>query len=140
MKFSTFPLLAVGATICAISLAGCGGGGSSSGPSNPTPRPTATPVPTGVMVTVQLRDDAGTPVDGIVTLGTQRRATTGGSVTFSGVTPGAQTASAEVNGLVYNQNFTATLGANTVPIAINSSVSATPGTNPPAPPDFGAAQ
>ena len=136
MKFSISPFLAVGATVLALSVVGCGGGGggSSSGPSNPSP--TATPVPTGVAVTVQLRDAAGAPVDGIVTIGTQRRATTNGNAVFASVARGAQTASAEVNGVSYSKNFVATLGANTVPIAINPAVSATPTSTPPAPPEF----
>ena len=136
MKFSISPWLAVGATVLALSMVGCGGGGggSSSGPSNPSP--TSTPVPTGVTVTVQLRDATGTPVDGIVTIGDQRRATTSGNAIFTSVALGARTASAQVNGATYNRNFVATLGANTVPIAINPVVSATPATTPPAPPEF----
>lgn len=134
MKNFKIPLLAIGATIFAFSLVGCGGGGSSSGPSNPSP--TATPAPTGVTVTVQLRDSAGAPVDGIVTLGAQRRATTNGSAIFSSASLGAQTASAEVNGLTYSQNFVATSGANTVQIAVNPTVGATPSATPPAPPEF----
>ena len=137
MKFPVSSLLAVGATVFALSMAGCGGGGgggSSSGPSNPSP--TSTPVPTGVSVTVQLRDVAGAAVDGIVTIGDQRRATTGGDAVFTSVALGARTASAQVNGATYSKNFVATLGANTVPIAINPAVSATPATTPPAPPPF----
>ena len=125
--------LAVGAALCALSLAGCGGGGggSSSGPVAPNP----TAVPTGgVNVNVQLRDSAGAPVDGLVTLDGQRRATTGGSAAFSNVRRGAQSASAEVNGVVTTKNFVATSGANVVQIAINPNTPTPGGTPLPTPP------
>ena len=120
---------AVGAALCAVTLVGCGGGGSSGGP----PAPTNPPV-TNVNVTVQLRDAAGAPVEGLVTLDGQRRATTGGNADFVNVKAGAQSASAEVNGANYSQNFVATSGANTVQIAINPVVTPPGGGNPPAPP------
>ena len=135
-------LIIVSAAVSAGSLAGCGGGGggSSSGPSNPSPTSMPTPVPTGATLTVQLRDVAGAPVEGLVTLGAQRRATTGGSAAFSGVAIGAQSVSAQVNGKNYSQNFVATPGANTVQITINpTTVSATPVSTLPAPPQFGSA-
>ena len=135
MKLKFFSLLAVGAPIFAVALAGCGGGSSS--PSNPTP----TQIPTtNVAVTVQLRDSTGAPVDGLVTLGSQRRATTNGNASFANVVAGALTASAEVNGATYSQNFVATPGANTVQIAVNPNVGSTTGGTtggePPAPPTF----
>lgn len=144
MKTSIFPYFAVTATLLAVALAGCGGGGgSSSGPTKPTTptTPTATPVaPTNVSVLVQLRDPAGAPVDGIVTLGARQRATTGGNASFTNAVVGAQTVSAEVNGTTYNQNFVATAGANTVQIAIDPTAGTmtggTTGTTPPAPPNF----
>ncbi len=127
--------LALGATLCAALLAGCGGGGgSSSGPvTPPTPTPTTIP-PTGVSVTVQLRDTAGAPVEGLVTLDGQRRATTGGDAAFVNVKSGSLVASAEVNGATYSQNFVATSGANTVQIAIEPATTPPDGGNPPAPP------
>ncbi len=136
MKFPQFKsrvYLALGAAFCAFALAGCGGGGgSSSGPS--VPSATATPRPTSVNVTVQLRDTAGAPVEGLVTLDGQRRATTGGNASFINVRGGALTASAEVNGANYTKNFVATSGANVVQIAINPNTGTTGGTTPPAPP------
>lgn len=146
MKTSIFPYLSVTATLLAVSLAGCGGG-SSSGPTRPTtpPAPTATPVaPTNVSVLVQLRDPAGAPVNGIVTLGARQLATTGGNASFTNAAAGAQTVSAEVNGTTYNRNFVATVGANTVQIAVDptagtttgTTTGGTTGTTPPAPPSF----
>ena len=132
MKFPSInfrALLAIGAAVGALGFAGCGGGGSSSGPVTPTAIPQ-----TNVTVTVQLRDPAGAPVDGIVTLGAQRRATTGGVAVFANVPKGAQTASAEVNGVTTTKNFVATSGANVVPIAINPNTPTPGGTTPPAPP------
>ena len=126
--------LGLGAALCAFVLVGCGGGGgSSSGPSNPTATATPRP-PTNVSVTVQLRDTAGAPVEGLVTLDGQRRATTGGDAAFINVTSGALTASAEVNGTTYTKNFVATSGAYVVQIAINPNTSTTGGTTPPPPP------
>ena len=131
LKFSHF--FAASAVICAVSLVGCGGG-SSSGPS--TPSATATPIPTNITVTVQLRDSAGALVEGLVTLGTQRRATTGGNASFTNISSGANTATAEVNGASYSKNFVATPGANTVQISVSPTVTATPGGTPPGPPAF----
>ena len=127
--------LGFGAAFCAFALVGCGGGGgSSSGPS--TPSATATPrPPTNVSVTVQLRDTAGAPVDGLVTLDRQRRATTSGNALFLNINGGALVASAEVNGVNYTKNFVATSGSNVVQIAINPNAGGTTGgTTPPAPP------
>ena len=133
--------LGFGAALCvtlgAFALVGCGGGGgSSSGPSNPSATATPRP-PTNVSVTVQLRDTAGAPVDGLVTLDGQRRATTAGNAAFINVRGGALVASAEVNGATYNKNFVATSGSNVVQIAINPNTGttggATGGTTPPAP-------
>ncbi len=129
--------LAIGAAVCAFSFAGCGGGGSgggsSSGPVTPPTNPT-----TNVTVTVQLSDNRGAPVEGLVTLNTQpnaqRRATRGGIATFANVPRGALTASAEVNGVVKNQNFVATSGANPVQISIDPNTPTPGGTTPPAPP------
>ena len=122
-------LFALGAAACALTFAGCGGGGSSSGPTTPTAIP-----PTGVNVTVQLRDSAGAIVNGLVTLGTQRRATTNGDAAFTNVPSGAQTVVAEVNGANTTKNFVATSGANVVQIAIDPNTPTPGGTTPPAPP------
>lgn len=120
----------MGAALCAFTLVGCGGGGGSSGgPATPTAIP-----PKGVNVTVQLRDSAGAPVEGLVTLDGQRRATTGGNAAFANVRLGALTASAEVNGVNTTKNFVATSGANVVQIAINPNGGTTGGGTPPAPP------
>ncbi len=135
MKISTPHLLAVAAFIGALALAGCGGG-SSSGPGSLVPTPTPVVV-TKANVTVQLRDSAGAVVDGIVTVDGQRRATTGGVANFANVKIGALTATAEVNGKTYNQNFVATIGTTMVQIAIDPTVGTTPGGEPPAPPTFG---
>lgn len=118
-------ILAIGAASAA--LVGCGGGGGGS------PTPTAV-VPTGTTVVVQLRDTAGNLVDGIVTLGTQRRATTDGQVSFANVAVGAQSASAEVNGRTYSQNFLATAGTTTVQITVDPGLTPTPSGTVPAPP------
>ncbi len=134
MKFSSIKsraLLALGATLCAAIITGCGGG-SSNGPT-PPPTPTAIP-PTNVNVLVQLRDTAGAPVEGLVTLDGQRRATTGGDAAFTNVKSGSLVASAEVNGATYSQNFVATSGANTVQIAVDPATTPPDGGNPPAPP------
>ena len=132
MKFTQFKsraLLALGGAVCALTLAGCGGGGSPSGPATPTTVP-----PTGVNVTVQLRDSAGAPVEGLVTVDGKRRATTGGNADFFNIKAGSQIVSAEVNGVNYPKNFVATLGANVVQIAINPNTPTPGGTTPPAPP------
>ena len=122
--------LALGATLCVLALVGCGGGSSGG-----SPAPTATPIPpTNISVIVQLRDAMGAPVEGLVTLDGQRRATTGGDAAFANVKGGALTASAEVNGATYSQDFVATLGANTVQIAINPGAVTPPDGNPPPPP------
>ena len=136
MKMSISHLLAVAASLGTLALAGCGGGGSSAGPGSPLPTPTPIAV-TNANVTVQLRDSAGAIVDGIVTVDGQQRATTGGVANFANVKIGALTATAEVNGKSYNQNFTATIGTTTVQIAIDPTTGTTPGGGPPAPPTFG---
>lgn len=120
--------------ILAALVAGCGGGGS--GGSTPGPGPTVGPTltPTGATVVVQLRDLSGNLVDGIVTLGAQRRATTGGNVTFLNAARGAQSASAEVTGRVYSQSFVATIGTTTVGITINPALTPIPGGTVPPPP------
>ena len=117
-------------------ISGCGGGGSGNGGgSNPTPRPTITAIPpTQTSLIVQLRDAAGASVDGIVTLGAQRRATTNGGVTFNNVTNGAQTVSVEVNGLIFDRTVVATLGTSTFLITVPTGITPTPAGTPPAPP------
>lgn len=136
MKISIHQILTACATVGVLALAGCGGGGSSAGPTNPVPTPTPVVV-TKANVIVKLRDPAGVAVDGIVTVGGQQRATTGGVASFANVTVGALTATAEVNGKNYTQNFVATIGTTTVQIAIDPNVGTTPGGQPPAPPTFG---
>ena len=116
-------------------ISGCGGGGNGGGGSNPTPRPTVAPIPpTQTTLIVQLRDAAGAPVDGIVTLGAQRRATTNGNVTFNNVTNGSQTVSVEVNGQSFSRTVIATLGTSTFPITVPANITPTPAGTPPAPP------
>ena len=129
-QIQTRAWLAVGATVYALTLVGCGGG---TGSSPVVPTPTNVPV-TNVTVTVQLRDASGAPVEGLVTLDGQRRATTAGDANFVNVKSGSQTASAEVNGTNYSKSFVATSGANTVQIAVNPIVTTPGGGNPPAPP------
>ena len=140
MKIANSPFFLIGATLISTVLVGCGGGGSSNGPGvAPTaaPVPTATPRPqTGVTVSVQLRDTNGAPVEGLVTLGAQRRATTGGAADFFNAPAGTLVASADVNGVTYSKSFVATFGANTVQIAIDPAVGGTMGGTPPAPPPF----
>ena len=136
MKFSTSRiLLALSVAMMPAALVGCGGGGGSS--AGPSVSIAPTPVPqTGVNVTVQLRDGAGAAVEGLVTLDGKRRATTGGNAAFANVSGGSLTASAEVNGMTYSRNFVATLGANTVQIAIDPAATTPPNGTPPAPPNF----
>ena len=131
-QFKSRALFAFGAAVCALAFAGCGGG-SSSGPTTTTPTATAIPT-TNVSVTVQLRDPAGAPVNGLVTIGAQRRATTNGDAAFTNVPGGAQTVAAEVNGVNTTKNFVATSGANVVQISIDPNTPAPGGTTPPAPP------
>lgn len=121
----------MGAALCAVAVVGCGGGGggSSSGPATPTAIP-----PTNVRVTVQLRDSAGAPVEGLVLLDGQRRATTGGDAIFTNVQSGALSVNAEVNGKTYAKNFVATSGNNKVQIAIDPATGTPDGGTPPTSP------
>ena len=138
MKISKFRLLlALSLSVVPAVLVGCGGGGGGGSSSGPTVPIGPTPIPqTGVNVTVQLRDTAGAPVAGLVMLDGQRRATTNGDAAFANVSAGALTASAEVNGANYSKSFVATLGANTVQIAVDPAVTTPPQGTPPAPPSF----
>lgn len=124
-------------------LIGCGGGGSSSpsgggssgGSATTTPRPMATTVAGGRALVVQLRDSAGRPVDGIVTLGTLSLPTTGGNVTFSGVAAGSVTVSAEVDGVVNTRSATIQgSGTTTFAFVVIPSVTPAPTATIPPPP------
>lgn len=126
-----FLLAALVALAPVLFLAGCGGGGGGGS----TPRPTPTPISANIVV-IQLRDNLGNPVEGIITVGAQRLGTFGGEAIFSGLPTGAATASIEVNGRTTTENFTVLLGNTQISFVVEASVSPTPtatGTVPPPP-------
>ena len=115
---------------------GCGGGGGNGGPS-PTARPHRTPTATPVglnRLTIRLTDDAGRPVDGVVTIGTFVRATIGGDAIFTGFVPGTYTASIAVNGRTATKRFAAAPGTTLVSVLISANFGSNPTATPPARP------
>ncbi len=120
-------------------LAGCGGGGGGGTSVRPTAAPTIAPTATlgSLILVVQLRDSARQPVDGIVTVGTSPpMATIAGNATFNrGVTAGAATVSAEVDGVVTTGTATVNATGSTVyTLTIAPSVTPAPTTTLPPPP------
>jgi len=114
-------------------IAGCGGGGGggNGGPSVPTATPT--PINQNILI-IQLRDDQGGIVDGIVTFpGKTPQATVSGETSFTGVATGSRSVTAEVNGIETSKSFTVNNGTTTVVVVISAAVTPTVTSLPPTP-------
>ncbi len=124
------PLLAI--------FAGCGGGGGSNSSVSPTATPKPAPTATlgARVLVVQLRDRAGQPVDGIVTVGATVLATGDGNATFNrNVAAGRTTVSAEVDGDVTTATVDVkTAGTTITTLTITPRVTPAPTATLPPPP------
>ena len=113
---------------------GSGGGGTPSATATPTAAPTATLGPRAL--TVQLRDNAGRRVEGIVTVGNAVVSTNNGDATFNrDIAAGTATVSAEVDGSVTTGQVTVqNTGTTTFVLRVSPRVTPVPGgTIPPSP-------
>ncbi len=126
-----------------VALIGCGGGSGGGGTTPPTPtatpvstpRATSTPVAGARILVIQLRDAAGNPVDGIVTVGAANQATSGGNATFRGVAAGSVTVSVEVDGNVTTRQVAVQPAQTTIStITLSPAVTPAPTATLPPPP------